>query len=171
MGAYTPDTAGPGGIGDLFVPQLSARPVRGQTVQPSACVNVCSRSERWLLYLAEVWGRICQPKHCQALINEHAGTARLGLPRPSDRRRWSCRGRSQSSVARSAIQRTRAQRAHFTVTLRGERMPGTEDGPRPVFQARPSAQRYGGYRRPAEAGRPTWRRRRARRASARRGAT
>ena len=40
-------------------------------------MDVCSRSERWLLYLAEVWGRICQPKHCQALINEHAGAARL----------------------------------------------------------------------------------------------
>jgi len=60
------------------------------------------------------------------------------------------RGRSQSSVARSAIRRTRAQRAHFTVTLRGERISGTEDGPGPVLQARSSAQRYGGYRRPAE---------------------
>jgi hypothetical protein len=53
-----------------------------------------------------------------------------------------------------AIRRTRAQRAHLTVTLRGERMPGTEDGPGPVLQARPSAQRYGGGRRPAEAGQP-----------------
>ena len=32
----------------------------------------CSRSERWLLYLAEVCGHIRQSKHCQALIDEHA---------------------------------------------------------------------------------------------------
>ena len=31
-------------------------------MQPSACVDVSSRSERWLLYLAAVWGRICPPK-------------------------------------------------------------------------------------------------------------
>ena len=57
---------------------------------------------------------------------------------------------------------TRPQGAPLTVILRGKRMPGTEDGPGPVLQARPSTQRYGGYRRPAEAGQPTWRRRRAR---------
>jgi hypothetical protein len=54
--------------------------------------------------------------------------------------------------------------------LGGKRMPGTEDGPGPL-QARPSRQRYGGNRRPADAGSPTWRRRRARRATARRSAT
>ena len=50
----------------------------------------------------------------------------------------------------------------MTVILRGKRMPGTEDGPGPVWQARVIGQRYGGYRLPAGAGRPTWRRRRAR---------
>ena len=41
----------------------------------------------------------------------------------------------------------------LTVILGGKRMPGTEDGPGPL-QARPSRQRYGGDRRPAEAGQP-----------------
>ena len=65
---------------------------------------------------------------------------------------------------------TRPQGAPLTVILGGKRKPGTEDGPGPL-QARPSRQRYGGDRRPAEAGSPTWRRRRARRATARRSAT
>jgi hypothetical protein len=34
-----------------------------------------------------------------------------------------------------------------------------EDGPGPILQARPWAQRDGEHRRPAEAGQPTWRRR------------
>jgi hypothetical protein len=38
----------------------------------------------------------------------------------------------------------------LTVILGGKRMPGTEDGLGPL-QARPSRQRYGGYR-PAKAG-------------------
>jgi hypothetical protein len=57
---------------------------------------------------------------------------------------------------------TRPEGAPLTVILRGKRMPGAEDGSGPVFQARPSRQRYGGYRRPAGAGQSTWRRRRAR---------
>ncbi len=48
---------------------------------------------------------------------------------------------------------TRPQGAPLTVILGGKRMPGTEDGPGPL-QARPSTQRYGGDRRPAEAGQP-----------------
>jgi hypothetical protein len=47
----------------------------------------------------------------------------------------------------------------LTVILRGERMPGTEDGPGPVFAAAIIDTAYGGYRRPAGAGQPTWRRR------------
>ena len=34
-------------------------------------------------------------------------------------------------------------------------MPGTEDGPGPILQVRSSGQRNGGYRLPADAGRPT----------------
>ena len=41
----------------------------------------------------------------------------------------------------------------MTVILGGKRMPGTEDGPGPL-QPRRSTQRYGGDRRPAEAGQP-----------------
>src|SRR5580658_7887913 len=47
---------------------------------------------------------------------------------------------------------TRPQGAPLTVILGGKRMPGTEDGPYPVWQARPSSQRYGGDRRPAGSG-------------------
>ena len=43
----------------------------------------------------------------------------------------------------------------MTVILRGKRMPGTEDGPGPILQVRSSGQRNGGYRLPADAGRPT----------------
>ena len=48
---------------------------------------------------------------------------------------------------------TRPQGAPLTVILGGKRMPGTEDGLGPL-QARPSTQRYGGDRRPAEARQP-----------------
>lgn len=41
---------------------------------------------------------------------------------------------------------TRPEGAPLTVSLCGERMPGTEDGPGPVFASAASAQRDGGYR-------------------------
>jgi hypothetical protein len=50
-------------------------------------------------------------------------------------------------------------------------MPGTEDGPGPVWQARGTCAALWRDRRPAGAGSPTWRRRAPRRATARRGAT
>ncbi len=49
---------------------------------------------------------------------------------------------------------TRPQGAPLTVILGGKRMPGTEDGPGPFCRREESAQRYGGDRRPAEAGQP-----------------
>ena len=88
---------------------------------------------------------------------------RPGFPRPSDR----CRGlaaedHTQGWAPAPIAMATRSQGAPLTVILRGDRMPGTEDGARPVLQARSSTQRNGGLHRPAGARQPTWRRRRAR---------
>ena len=49
---------------------------------------------------------------------------------------------------------TRPQGAPLTVILSGKRMPGTEDGPGPVCRHEALSLRYGGHRRPAEAGQP-----------------
>ncbi len=64
----------------------------------------------------------------------------------------SCRPRSLSSVARSAIRRTRAQRAHFTVIWRGERMPGAWRTARPARAGAVIGDRWGASRLPAGGG-------------------
>jgi hypothetical protein len=61
----------------------------------------------------------------------------LALPRPSDRCRGSCRGRSplKGGAVCAPSLATRPQGAPLTVILTGKRMPGTEDGPAPDFAA------------------------------------